>query len=80
MLHCKVFRKRYVQVGCRISPMSMVLLVTVLSTSRYFKDNACLVAPSTDQKQKQLVLADGSLVTANATHNSDLWFVMKAGQ
>lgn len=27
-----------------------------------------------------MVLADGSLVNANATHNSDLWFAMKAGQ
>lgn len=25
-------------------------------------------------------MADGSLVDANATHNSDLWFAMKAGQ
>ncbi|KAL9012925.1 MAG: hypothetical protein Q9173_002346 [Seirophora scorigena] len=65
-----------VVVGGRLAPVGMAL-ITGGGLSHYSNDKGFA---SDNVVDFELVLADGSLVHANATHHSDLWWAMKAGQ
>ncbi|KAL8704810.1 MAG: hypothetical protein Q9201_002042 [Fulgogasparrea decipioides] len=63
-------------VGGRLAPVGMAL-TTGGGLSHYSNEKGLA---SDNVVNFELVLADGSLVNANATSNSDLWWAMKAGQ
>ncbi|KAL8813211.1 MAG: hypothetical protein Q9223_000964 [Gallowayella weberi] len=66
------------QEGFHITPTKKDLLVTMSSTSRY--EPVVTLEQTPIDSPTQMVLADGRLINANATSNSDLWWAMKAGQ
>ncbi|KAL8804031.1 MAG: hypothetical protein Q9182_002822 [Xanthomendoza sp. 2 TL-2023] len=66
------------QEGFRTIPTKKGLLVTMSSTLRY--GPAMTLEQIAIDSPTQMVLADGRLINANATSNSDLWWAMKAGQ
>lgn len=66
------------QEGFRIIPTRKGLPVTTSSISRY--DPVETLEKDATDTRTQMVLADGRLINANATSNSDLWWAMKAGQ
>ncbi|KAL8664740.1 MAG: hypothetical protein Q9168_007844 [Polycauliona sp. 1 TL-2023] len=63
-------------VGGRLAPVGMAL-VTGGGLSHYSNEKGFA---SDNVVNFEMVLADGSLINANATSNSDLWWAMKAGQ